>query len=73
MSELSDLLDAAEALAARGEPMALATVVTTRGSTYRRSGARLLVPAEGEPVGNISGGCLEGDVARIGQIGRAHV
>jgi xanthine/CO dehydrogenase XdhC/CoxF family maturation factor len=47
--------------------MAMATVVATRGSTYRRAGARLLIPAEGEPVGNISAGCLEGDVARIGR------
>jgi len=67
VSELSDLLDAADALAARGLPLALATIVATRGSTYRRAGARLLVPAEGEPIGNISGGCLEGDVARIGR------
>lgn len=67
MSELGELLDQAEALAARGQPMALATVVTTRGSTYRRAGARLLIPAEGEPIGNISAGCLEGDVARIGR------
>lgn len=67
MPELNDLLDAAEALAARGEQFALATIVTTRGSTYRRAGARLLIPAEGEPIGNISGGCLEGDVARIGR------
>jgi len=67
MSELSDILDAAEAMAARDDPMALATVVATRGSTYRRAGARLLIPAEGEPIGNISGGCLEGDVARIGR------
>ena len=67
MSELSQILDAAEAMAARGEPMALATVVATRGSTYRRAGARLLIPAEGEPIGNISGGCLEGEVARIGR------
>ena len=67
MSELGELLDAAEALAARGQPMALATVVATRGSTYRRAGARLLIPPEGEPIGNISGGCLEGDVARIGR------
>ncbi|MDH4334288.1 MAG: XdhC family protein [Chloroflexota bacterium] len=64
---MSDLLDAAEALGARGEPMALATIVATRGSTYRRAGARLLIPAKGDPVGNISGGCLEGDVARIGR------
>src|SRR5437762_10420783 len=45
--------------------MALATIVATRGSTYRRAGARYLVPASGEPIGNLSGGCLEGDVARI--------
>lgn len=67
MSEQGELLDAAEALAAHGRPMALATVVSTRGSTYRRAGARLLIPDEGEPIGNISGGCLEGDVARIGR------
>lgn len=66
MSELSDLLDAAATTTARGEPFALATIVSTRGSTYRRAGARLLIPAAGEPIGNISGGCLEGDVARIG-------
>ena len=54
-------------MASRGEPMALATVVATRGSTYRRAGARLLIPVEGEPIGNISGGCLEGDVARVGR------
>jgi xanthine dehydrogenase accessory factor len=67
MSELTDVLDAIAGLAARGEPMAVATIVATSGSTYRRAGARLLVPASGEPIGNISGGCLEDDVARIGR------
>jgi xanthine/CO dehydrogenase XdhC/CoxF family maturation factor len=67
VSELTEILDAIEAANARGEPMALATIVATTGSTYRRAGARLLVPAEGDPIGNISGGCLEGDVARIGR------
>jgi xanthine/CO dehydrogenase XdhC/CoxF family maturation factor len=47
--------------------MALATIVSVRGSTYRRPGARLLVPEHGAPVGNVSGGCLEGDVERIGR------
>jgi xanthine dehydrogenase accessory factor len=65
VSELTEILDAIEERAARGEEMALATIVATRGSTYRRAGARLLVPEHGEPIGNISGGCLEGDVARI--------
>jgi xanthine/CO dehydrogenase XdhC/CoxF family maturation factor len=67
VSELTAILDAIDDLAARGEEMALATIVATRGSTYRRAGARLLVPARGEPMGNISGGCVEGDVARIGR------
>jgi xanthine dehydrogenase accessory factor len=67
VSELTDILDAIDAIAARDEPMALATIVATAGSTYRRAGARLLVPAEGDPIGNISGGCLEGDVARVGR------
>ncbi|MEX0984774.1 MAG: XdhC family protein [Actinomycetota bacterium] len=68
MSEIADVLAAIESLAARGERMALATIVAVRGSTYRRPGARLLVPEEGAPVGNISGGCLEGDVADMARI-----
>ena len=48
--------------------MALATIVSVRGSTYRRPGARLLVPEDGEPIGNISGGCLEGDVADVAKV-----
>ena len=55
MSEIGDVLAAIEALSAKGERMALATIVAVRGSTYRRPGARLLVPEEGAPVGNLSG------------------
>ena len=68
MSEIGDVLSAIEALSAKGERMALATIVAVRGSTYRRPGARLLVPEEGAPVGNISGGCLEGDVADMARV-----
>ena len=45
--------------------MALATVVSVRGSSYRRPGARLLVPEDGPPIGLISGGCLEEEAARL--------
>jgi xanthine/CO dehydrogenase XdhC/CoxF family maturation factor len=65
VSEIDEILRAAEELRARGEPMALATVVSVRGSSYRRPGARLLVPANGAPVGLISGGCLEDEAARL--------
>ncbi len=67
VSELQEILARIEELNAAGQPMALATIVATTGSTYRHAGARLLIPAEGEPIGNISGGCLEDDVARIGR------
>ena len=68
MSEIADVLTAIESLHAQGQKMALATIVAVRGSTYRRPGARLLVPEEGAPVGNISGGCLEGDVADMARV-----
>ena len=67
MSELTDVLAAITTLHERGERMALATIVGVRGSTYRRPGARLLVPEQGASIGNVSGGCLEGDVERIGR------
>ena len=65
MSEIDAVLEAAAAGGERGDPMALATVVSVRGSSYRRPGARLLVPAEGAPIGLISGGCLEEEAARL--------
>lgn len=65
MSELDAILEAAEACRQRSEPFALATVVAVHGSSYRRPGARLLVPADGAPVGLISGGCLESEAARL--------
>lgn len=68
MSEITDVLEAIESLEAQGQRMALATIVAVRGSTYRRPGARLLVPEEGAPIGNLSGGCLEGDVADLARV-----
>ena len=65
MSEIDAILDGATACRSRGEAFALATVVAVRGSSYRRPGARLLVPAEGAPIGLISGGCLEEEAARL--------
>ena len=64
-SEIADVLEAIETLSERGEKMALATVVGVRGSTYRRPGARLLVRGGGELIGNISGGCIDGDVQEL--------
>ena len=41
----------------------LATVVATAGSTYRKSGARMLIMADGSYLGLLSGGCMEADLA----------
>jgi xanthine/CO dehydrogenase XdhC/CoxF family maturation factor len=67
VSELHEILARIQELNAAGQPMALATIVSTTGSTYRHPGARMLIPAEGPWLGNVSGGCLEEDVARIGR------
>jgi xanthine dehydrogenase accessory factor len=67
MKELQEILAAVDEAGARGEATALATIVGVRGSTYRRAGARLLTTATGRQVGNISGGCLEGDVAVVAE------
>ena len=47
-------------------PWALATLVQTRGSTYRKPGARLLVDSDGATLGVLSGGCLEEEIGRQG-------
>ena len=42
--------------------VAVATIVTTRGSTPQRTGARLLVFDDGRMMGTVGGGCVEADV-----------
>ena len=43
--------------------MVLATVYETIGSTYSKAGHRILIAANGDYQGLVSGGCLEGDLA----------
>jgi xanthine dehydrogenase accessory factor len=62
MKEIRDILRLFEVH--RGQPMALATLVRTYGSSYRRPGARMLICADGATAGSLSGGCLEEDVTR---------
>lgn len=42
--------------------LALATIVSVKGSAYRREGTRMIIEDLGQWHGNISGGCLEGDI-----------
>jgi xanthine dehydrogenase accessory factor len=45
-----------------GRAVALAVVVHTLGSTYRKPGALMLIAADGQYAGLLSGGCLESDL-----------
>src|SRR5437867_5356387 len=45
----------------RGESAALGTIVSARGSTPQRVGAKMLVYSDGRIVGTIGGGCYEND------------
>jgi xanthine dehydrogenase accessory factor len=48
----------------RGDSAVLVTLVRVEGSSYRRVGARVLIAANGDSAGTISGGCLEAEVVR---------
>ncbi len=45
------------------EPLVMATVFATEGSTYSKPGHRILISASGDYQGLVSGGCVEGDLA----------
>src|SRR5690349_19519884 len=45
----------------RGEEVALVTITSSTGSTPQRTGAKMLVFADGRTVGTIGGGCYENE------------
>ncbi len=64
MKEIREIVTAFDQHTAEGRRTALASLVHVEGSSYRRPGARMLVNDEGQFIGAISGGCLEGDALR---------
>ena len=60
MAENDSVIAAARAW--KGEPLALATVVSTWGSAPRPRGSHMLVHADGRFEGSVSGGCVESDI-----------
>jgi xanthine/CO dehydrogenase XdhC/CoxF family maturation factor len=53
----------AVALADTTEPVVLATVVRITGSSYGGVGTRMVIRQNAPPIGIVSGGCLEADLA----------
>ena len=62
---MKDVLADIERLRARGEKIAIATVVASRRSAPRPVGSKLVVSESGEIFG--SGGCVESDVYQNAQ------
>lgn len=58
------LLQGLAGFATQEIPAVLATVVSTKGSTPRKAGAKMLIYRDGRTLGTIGGGCIEGEVRR---------
>jgi xanthine dehydrogenase accessory factor len=59
---MKEVLADIERWRARGEKIALATVIATRRSAPRPIGAKFAVSEQGEMAGSVSGGCVESEV-----------
>ena len=62
LSTDEDILDAAERWREGGKSVAIATVVETWGSAPRPVGSSLVIDGDGNFLGSVSGGCVEGAV-----------
>ncbi len=59
---MRDLLDDIDRWRNQGKRIAIARVVDTQGSGPRETGAAMAVSEDGEVIGSVSGGCVEGAV-----------
>lgn len=64
MGEHDEVLEQLRRWQDGGQPVAVATVVSTWGSSPRPVGSQLGVNGAGEMVGSVSGGCIEGAVVK---------
>jgi xanthine dehydrogenase accessory factor len=62
---MKDVVDDVRAWTARGDRVAIATVVGVRRSAPRPPGAKMAINEHGEVSGAVSGGCVEGAVVEV--------
>lgn len=77
LTNAASLIEFFDAQRKQGKPLALATIVRTIGSTYRKPGAHMLIANDGNAAGLLSGGCAESDLIeraqRVIESGRAEL
>lgn len=61
------LLSNIENWLAKGQSIAVATVIKTWGASPRPIGSKMLINQSGEMIGSVSGGCVEGAVVKAAQ------
>ena len=64
---MRDVLEDVDAWIARGDQVALATVINVKRSAPRPPGAKMAINSRGEVSGAVSGGCVEGAVVEIAE------
>jgi xanthine dehydrogenase accessory factor len=64
---MKDVVEQVDRWVARGDRVALATVVGVRRSAPRPPGAKMAINDRGEVSGAVSGGCVEGAVIEVAE------
>ncbi len=60
--DMSDIFEEIVKLKKQGEPAALATIISSRGSTPRDVGSKMIIKTDGSTVESIGGGLMEAQV-----------
>ena len=64
---MKDVLEDVDAWTARGDAVALATVISVKRSAPRPPGSKMAINETGEISGAVSGGCVEGAVVEVAE------
>jgi xanthine dehydrogenase accessory factor len=64
---MKDVIADVDKWVARGDEVALATVIDVKRSAPRPPGAKMAVNSRGEVSGAVSGGCVEGAVVAVAE------
>ena len=64
---MRDVIEDVDAWVARGDDVALATVINVKRSAPRPPGAKMAINSRGEVSGAVSGGCVEGAVVEVAE------